>query len=65
MTRNLIQIWLLFAALLFTTAVPQYAVAQKGKEKPYTVVIDPGHGGVDPGALGRRAKEKVVNLKSL
>ena len=62
MTRNLIQIWLLFAALLFTTAVPQYAVAQKGKEKPYTVVIDPGHGGVDPGALGRRAKEKVVNL---
>lgn len=36
---------------------------QKGKEKPFTVVIDPGHGGVDPGALGRSAKEKDINLK--
>ena len=37
--------------------------AQKSKEKPYTVVIDPGHGGVDPGALGKKTKEKNVNLK--
>ena len=37
--------------------------AQKGKEKPFTLVIDPGHGGVDPGALGRSAKEKDINLK--
>ncbi len=37
--------------------------AQKGKERPFTVVIDPGHGGTDPGALGRNAKEKDVNLK--
>lgn len=36
---------------------------QKGKEKPFTVVIDPGHGGVDPGALGRSSKEKDINLK--
>ncbi|MBR5814206.1 MAG: N-acetylmuramoyl-L-alanine amidase, partial [Bacteroidaceae bacterium] len=36
---------------------------QKGKDKPFTVVIDPGHGGVDPGALGKSAKEKDVNLK--
>lgn len=36
---------------------------QKSKEKPFTVVIDPGHGGVDPGALGKNAKEKDVNLK--
>lgn len=26
------------------------------------VVLDPGHGGNDPGALGRKAKEKNVNL---
>ena len=36
---------------------------QKGKEKPFTVVIDPGHGGTDPGAVGRIAKEKDINLK--
>ena len=36
---------------------------QKSKEKPFTLVIDPGHGGVDPGALGRSAKEKDINLK--
>lgn len=60
--RTLVHIWLVFATLLFTTAVPQYAVAQKGKKRPFTVVIDPGHGGVDPGALGKRAKEKVVNM---
>ena len=28
----------------------------------FTVVIDPGHGGRDPGALGRRGKEKNINL---
>lgn len=29
----------------------------------YTVVIDPGHGGRDVGALGVKAKEKDINLK--
>ena len=28
----------------------------------YTVVIDPGHGGRDPGAIGRKGKEKDINL---
>ena len=35
---------------------------QKNSEKPFTLVIDPGHGGVDPGALGKSAKEKDINL---
>ena len=29
----------------------------------FTVVIDPGHGGRDPGAIGRKGKEKDINLK--
>ena len=28
----------------------------------FTVVIDPGHGGDDPGAIGRIAREKTLNL---
>ncbi len=53
----------LFVALLFLgLAAPALCWAQKSKAKPFTVVIDPGHGGTDPGALGRRAKEKDINF---
>ncbi len=31
--------------------------------KNFLLVIDPGHGGKDPGAIGRHAKEKDINLK--
>lgn len=31
--------------------------------KDYVVVIDPGHGGKDAGALGARTNEKTINLK--
>lgn len=31
-------------------------------KKDFVVVIDPGHGGHDPGALGRKSKEKNINL---
>ena len=46
--------------LLFMT-VP--AMAQKSGKKPFTVVIDAGHGGVDPGALGKKSQEKNINFK--
>ena len=31
--------------------------------KQFTLVLDPGHGGTDPGAVGTSAKEKDLNLK--
>ncbi len=55
-------ITLLAALLILGLAAPALCYAQKSKKAPFTVVIDPGHGGVDPGALGRRAKEKDINM---
>ena len=47
--------------LLLLMTVP--AIAQKSGKKPFTVVIDAGHGGVDPGALGKKSQEKNINFK--
>lgn len=33
------------------------------RSKVSTVVIDAGHGGADPGCLGKKSKEKEINLK--
>ena len=59
MARTILMILVLF----FSTGNICAQKGQKGKEKPFTVVIDPGHGGTDPGAVGRTAKEKDINLK--
>ena len=37
-------------------------VTTQAEGRDFTVVIDPGHGGRDPGAIGRRGKEKNINL---
>lgn len=40
--------------------LPGFCMSAEGKD--FVVVIDPGHGGHDPGAVGRRGKEKNINL---
>lgn len=55
----------LFAALvlLMITGFPFFANAENENSGRFkTVVIDPGHGGKDPGALGRKVKEKDIVL---
>lgn len=46
---------------LFWLALPGFS--QTASPKDFVVVIDPGHGGRDPGAVGKRGKEKDINLK--
>ena len=50
-----------FGILLMAFLLPFALFAQRG-EKITTVVIDPGHGGKDPGAIGAISKEKDLNL---
>ena len=59
MTFNRIYIIILLCSLW---AVFPFATIQ-AEGRNFTVVIDPGHGGRDPGAMGRRGKEKDINLK--
>ncbi len=47
--------------IFFLIALPLIAPMAEGKE--FVVVIDPGHGGKDAGALGRKTNEKTINLE--
>lgn len=40
--------------------LPFFCLSAEAKD--FVVVIDPGHGGHDPGAIGKRGKEKNINL---
>lgn len=49
---------------LLLLASPIYANHDNNNAaKDFVVVIDPGHGGNDPGAIGKISKEKDINLK--
>jgi N-acetylmuramoyl-L-alanine amidase len=50
----------LFSGVFFLSVFSTIYAADDLKNKVLTVVIDPGHGGKDPGALGKQSKEKDI-----
>lgn len=52
----------LLVVLILGAFVGVYAQDKSAAKKPFTVVIDAGHGGHDPGAIGKISQEKKLNL---
>ena len=61
MLKNYLHIVYLSFFCLLTASVETVDAADLNQK--FTVVIDAGHGGHDPGAIGRRGKEKNINLE--
>ncbi|MDE6494316.1 MAG: N-acetylmuramoyl-L-alanine amidase [Bacteroidales bacterium] len=57
--RNRVALWSVFLMVL---AASFSVRAQQVSDKVDVLVIDPGHGGKDPGCVGKKAKEKDVVL---
>jgi len=51
-----------FFKVLLLMSIMLFGVSLHADSKDFIVVIDAGHGGHDPGAIGRKAKEKNINL---
>jgi len=59
--NNKMKLFVFFACYLFLFSVNQHVFAQK---KQYTIVLDAGHGGNDPGNVGNGYREKNIALKT-
>ena len=57
---RIIRLVILIVAITLLNSV---AFAQNGSGKKFTLCIDPGHGGSQPGTFGKYTKEKDITLK--
>ena len=55
--------FILFFLVSVLTFISNMELSAQSRDKIKTVVIDAGHGGKDPGAVGKKAKEKDITLK--
>lgn len=55
-------IYIIYTTLFFFIFASTEKAEATYNSTKFTVVIDPGHGGNDPGAIGRKGKEKNINL---
>ena len=64
---SLVFLAVVFSAVIVLSFVVDEATAQSSTDTPsigYTIVVDPGHGGLDPGSIGykTKVKESDINL---
>ena len=59
--RRIFALMLILTAWIMGEGTAHAATAQATEDK-FTLVIDAGHGGRDPGAIGRFSREKNINL---
>lgn len=62
MKQNRLILALTYTSIVFFTLISFYSEAQNSAKTLKRIIIDPGHGGTDPGANGKYSTEAAVSL---